>query len=124
MSPAKYRALKKSIVEAGFFVTKIEKLVWGHRACISSRRRPEGGFSGNSLWVTCVEGHWYLETWGSSIYRLPQDRDIAECCITWLIRRPETLDAHFDKQHIQEFDLVSIPEAAFDQILLRQIEDD
>ena len=37
-----------------------------------------GHSGGSSLWVTVVDGHCFLGTWGNRIYRLPKTEAIAD----------------------------------------------
>ncbi len=78
-------------------------------------KRPGGGLTGNSFWVSRLPSGWYLGTWGPHIYWLPDESRLAELCIGWLSRFPDGTRADFDERLKTEFGLVPVEEEAFDR---------
>ena len=103
-----YDSLARAVSDAGFFTNGVEDHGTWHRTCVCSKRRPSGGFTGNSFWVSHDAGTWYLGTWGGNEYRLPDDHRLAELCISWLSRAPDDTRSDFDDQLKLEFGLVPV----------------
>lgn len=108
-----YDSLARAIAEAGFYTTPVEELGTWHRISICSKRRPNGGFIGNSFWASHFASGWFLGTWGGCLYRLPDDSRLAELCIAWLSRVPDGTRADFDDRLKTEFELLPIPDEVF-----------
>jgi hypothetical protein len=85
-----YAELKRTVEDAGFFTTPMPLDNGGDRLALASmwHRR---GLTGNSFWVAKRGTNWYLGTWGSHLYRVPNDADLADLCLTWLRATDETM---------------------------------
>lgn len=114
MENAIYDDLSAAMTAAGFFTTGLEDHGSWHRTCIASKRCP-GGLTGNSFWVSRLPSGWYLGTWGSCLYRLPDERRLAELCVNWLSRVPNSTRPDFDEQLKKEFGLIPVSEEVFDR---------
>ena len=114
-----YSSVAAAIDRAGFFTGGLEdKLGWSRTTICSCG--PDV-LSGSSLWVTVVEGHCFLGTWGNRIYRLPKteavaDR-IAELFTARVLRMGHKTQADIDERTKNEFGLVEVSEAEFDQVV-------
>jgi hypothetical protein len=53
---------------------------------ISTQRGPAFPFAGNSFWVSCKGGRWYLCTWAPVCYELPANADCAALCAAFVTR--------------------------------------
>lgn len=103
-----YYALAQAVTAAGFFTNGVEDHGTWHRTCVCSKKRADGGLTGNSFWVSRDEGTWYMGTWGGNMYRIPDDTRLAELCISWLSRAPDGTRCDFDDQLKLEFGLVPV----------------
>jgi hypothetical protein len=110
-----YEVIARAIRDAGFYTNAAEDHGTWHRACICSKRRPDGGLTGNCFWISRLDGSWYLGTWSGSIYRLCDETRLAELCIGWLTRVPDGTRVDFDEQLKAEFELVHVSETAFNR---------
>jgi hypothetical protein len=110
-----YDSLARAIVTAGFYTTPVEELGTWHRITICSKRRPQGGFTGNSFWVSRLASGWLLGTWGDCIYRVSDESRLAELCVTWLSRVPDGTRPDFDDRLKSEIELLPIAGEAFDR---------
>ena len=109
-----YDPLARAVAEAGFHTSGFEDRGTWHRTCVCSKRRPDGGLTGNSFWVSRLPSGWYLGTWGPHLYRLPDESRLIELCVGWLSRAPDGTRPDFDVQLKAEFGLVPVSEEAFD----------
>lgn len=98
-----YHAIKSAIEAEGFFVSQDTE--FGRLLC-ASLRRPDGGLTGNSFWVAERSSGWFLGTWGTHLYRIPDPSRVPELCISWLRRQPHRTAADVDEGLLQEFHLV------------------
>ncbi len=110
-----YDALAGAVARAGFYTNGVEDHGTWHRTCVCSKKRPGGGFTGNSFWVSRLPSGWYLGTWDPFIYRLPDEGRLTELCVGWLSRVPNETRADFDERLKAEFGLIAVSEEAFDQ---------
>lgn len=109
-----YETLAREIADAGFLTNGVEDYGTWDRTCVCSKRRTDGGLTGNSFWVSRRPGGWYLGVWGGSIYRMPDEGRLAELCIAWLSREPNRARADFDDRLKLEFGLVMVSRETFD----------
>jgi hypothetical protein len=106
MTRDEYTSFADEIQSAGFYTTALERHGAWSRTCVCSQRRPQGGYTGNSFWVTRIKDRWYLGTWGSWIYRLPDNCRVADFCIAWLSHKPTPTTADFDADFVDRFGLI------------------
>ncbi len=110
-----YETITRAVTDAGFFTNGIEDYGTWHRTCLCSKRRPDGRLSGNSFWGSRGPSGWYLGTWGGSIYRLPDEGQLAGPCTTWLSRAGESTRSDFDDRLKSEFCLVAVSDEVFER---------
>jgi hypothetical protein len=112
-----YDKLAKEVGDAGFYTSGLADMGSWQRTCICSKRRADGGYTGNSFWVTQLDNAWYLGTWGGWVYRLPEAARISELCVTWLTREPDETRADFNESLKTDFRLQSVSDKDFDQVI-------
>jgi hypothetical protein len=110
-----YDALAKAVHAAGFFTNGVETYGSWHRTCVCAKKRPEGGYAGNSFWVSRTNSGWYLGAWGGFVYRLADESRLAELCITWLSRCPDGTGSDFDDVLKAGFGLIAVDDQEFDR---------
>lgn len=76
-----YVSLRNEIESKGYFTIIEDDPELGHRLVCASKRRPEGGYMGNSFWIAFRSSRWYLGTWGSRVYEFLDNQQIVELCI-------------------------------------------
>lgn len=102
-----FDTIKSTVEDAGFFTS--HDTDFGRLVC-ASMRRAEGGLTGNSFWIAQRGGDWFLGTWGSHLYRVPEAQRVPELCTAWL-RRQSRITASDVDDHIRgDFHLVQIEE--------------
>lgn len=109
-----YSALAAAVHTAGFFTNPPEPCDGWHRITIASKRRPQGGLTGNSFWVSITASSWFAGAWGGHVYRV--HGDISEFCVGWLRRVPDGTRADFDQEIRAQFMLELLPGEAFKEI--------
>ena len=114
-----YSSVAAAIERGGFFTNGLENKQGWSRTTICSRG--PSVLSGSSLWVTVVDGHCFLGTWGNNTYRLPETdspaEKIAELFSAWVSRIGHKSQTDIDEQTKNEFGLVAVSEAEFDQVV-------
>ena len=110
-----YDELAKAVSEAGFFTNGVEDYETWHRTCVCSKRRPLGGYTGNSFWVSLLDGRCFLGVWGGWVYLLPEQTRLVELCISWLRRNPNRTEPDFDEQLKEGFNLVRLQDGEFEK---------
>jgi hypothetical protein len=111
-----YDRFAKVVSDAGFYTNGLENMGSWQRTSVCAKRRPGGGYTGNSFWVTQLDNAWYLGTWGGEVYRLPEPERISELCVTWLTREPDETRADFDESLKTDFHLQSVSDEDFDHV--------
>jgi len=99
-----YQSLASEIAKAGFFTTGD----FESKLICASKTRSEGGYTGNSFWITERAGVWFLGTWGVHVYRIPESERVSELCVAWLSRHPDGTAHDVDDFIRKEFGLVEI----------------
>ena len=90
-----------------------------NRITVCSKKRPEGGYTGNSFWLTFLEQSFYLGTWGGMLYRLPDGSRITELCVDWLTRESSKVLNDFNEALKLEYNLLEVTEDEFSRITQR-----
>ena len=117
MSPAEYETFSAEIHAAGFFTTPLYQHGGFRKATVCSKRVGGRWYTGNSFWVSRVNGQVYLGTMGYEVYRLRDDSRLVELCIDWLTRVPDETQHFFDEQLVRDFDLVHLDEGEGQRII-------
>jgi hypothetical protein len=99
-----YQTIAAVVSEAGFFTTGDFET----KVVCASKVRPEGGYTGNSFWISEWRCGWFLGTWGVHVYRIADPERIPELCVTWLRRYPDGTAADVDTFIREQFSLVEI----------------
>lgn len=112
-----YRCIIDAIEDAGFFVSgpnqyEGPECTW-NRIVPASKRRPQGGYTGNSFWISFDDGAWFIGVWGGKIYKIRDASRIAEMSIAWMTAKPDGTYYEFDGWLIDDFELYEIDELDF-----------
>lgn len=112
-----YQIIISAIEQAGFFVSgpnvyEEPECIW-NRIITASKRRPQGGYTGNSFWISFDDGDWFIGVWSGRIYKIRIPQDIAPMSIAWLSSRPDGTFDDFDQWLIDDFGLFLINEIEF-----------
>jgi len=66
-----YVELRRELRQAGFYAPSTECMGSWQRITACSQGPPDYiRYNGRSFWIACVEGMWYVGTWGSWVYRI------------------------------------------------------
>lgn len=111
---AEYRA---RLTAAGFYSPATESMGSWNRIIPCTEGPPEfsGGFGGRSFWVACVDEVWYVGTWGSYIYRLPEGDRLFS--LTGDFLRDESPMYDFSPELKEQYGLVELDEFDSERIL-------
>jgi hypothetical protein len=80
---------------------------------VSAQEGPVWPNRGNSFWLSCRDGDWFLSTWAPACYRIPGDQDVVTVCsacmktgTSAMSRVPEEIVTRFGLERIsdQDFD--------------------
>ena len=112
-----YRHIIDAIEDAGFFVSgpnQYEKpeCTW-NRIIPASKLRPQGGYTGNSFWISFDDDEWFIGVWGGRLYQIRKPASIAPMAIAWLTAKPNGTYHDFDAWLTEEFGLYEVNENNF-----------
>ena len=112
-----YDEIIQAITDAGLFVSGPRyyddpDCSW-HRIIPASKLRNEGGYTGNSFWISFDDDDWFIGTWGGRIYKIRDSQNIAGMSIEWLSSNPDSTRPDFDKWLADKFELTLIDKDAF-----------
>ena len=110
-----YAEVRQKLELAGCFATSIQPMDGWHRISVASKRRPGGGLTGNSFWISHLGHDWYAGAWGGSIYQVRGN--VSEFCIDWLLNNPEGTRADFDMAIKAKHDLHLLADGAFARVI-------
>ena len=112
-----YESVVDEIQQAGFFASPVESMGHWDRVTVCSKRRPQGGYTGNSFWITKLSSGWYLGTWGGERYRVPDNDRLGCLCVEWLRRKSEQIGTELDQDLRAQYGLVGLSCEEFDHLL-------
>ncbi|XZE35637.1 hypothetical protein SH501x_001139 [Pirellulaceae bacterium SH501] len=117
-----YRNIIAAIEDAGYYVSGPNQYVepectW-NRIIPASKLRPQGGYTGNSFWISFDDGEWFIGVWGGRIYGIREPSNIASMAIEWMSAKPDGTFHDFDSWVIEKYDLYEIDENDFRPIRL------
>ena len=82
---------------------------------VSAQQGPVWPDRGNSFWLSLQNGAWYLSTWSSVCYRIPEDQDLVAVCsvcmgfgTSAMDRVPDEIAARFNMSQISEDEFESL----------------
>ncbi len=112
-----YLDIISAIEAAGFYVSGPNQYVepectW-NRIIPASKLRPQGGYTGNSFWISLDEGSWFIGVWGGRVYGIREPSKIASMAIDWMSARPNGTYHDFETWLIEKYDLYEIEENDF-----------
>ena len=76
---------------------------------VSTQNGPVWPNRGNSFWLSCQNGTWYLGTWAPICYRIPANQNLITLCLSCMesgssamYRVPEEIAKRFDLERISD----------------------
>ena len=112
-----YQDIITAIEGAGFYVSgpnhyEEPECSWD-RIIPASKLRPQGGYTGNSFWVSFDDDGWFIGVWSGNIYGIPDPSKIATMAIDWMSAEPNGTHHDFDLWITQKYDLYKIDDNDF-----------
>jgi hypothetical protein len=86
-----------------------------HQITVSTQKGPIWPDRGNSFWITCAPGSWFIFPWFSDGYAIPNDSRLAELCRRCMELGGSAMHVIPD-EIVTEFNLRELTEDEHDQV--------
>jgi hypothetical protein len=111
-----YDHFRAKLHDTGFYAPSTEDMGGWDRIIPCSEGPPETvGYGGRSFWIACVDNTWYIGTWGSFIYRFPNEDSLLPFTRAFLTATDRIDDFSPELKH--EFSLSPLSDDEVERIL-------
>lgn len=81
--------LIEAVNRSGFFAFPHSRNVGWMQ--VASRRRAEGGYTGNSFWICRWNSRWWMGCWGGDVFRVPPEYSARDVVLSLLRSTDKTV---------------------------------
>jgi hypothetical protein len=110
MQPDSYDAVTKALAKLGL----VGQMQGEDQLVVSSQEGPVWPNRGDSFWLSCKQGTWYLGTWLPAGYRVPVDQDLVALCSACM--GGASAMYRVSPEVMQRFELQELTEKEYEQL--------